>query len=345
MQHNINNNCFDFLRVFLALNIVFDHIYVLSQNEKLYFFNLISDSSLAVKGFFVMSGFLVAKSYTNSKNISNYFIKRAKRILPAYLVVICLAAIFLSSISKYSLVDYFTNFDVLKYIGWNAVFMNFIHPCLPGVFDNNIMCAVNGALWTLKIEEGFYIILPFLFWLFHKSKNPILILFILYIFSIIYWEMFQNYWQKPLLAKQLPGYLAYFSVGILGFLKFDLLMKYKLKLGIIAVVLCVILFNFQFPFDFIFPLAFSMLILVIAYSLPFLNNFGKHGDFTYGIYIYHFPLIQIFKYYDLFEKYNPMLMAILLLFLTFICSLFSWFVIEKRFLDRYKIKPEISYAN
>ena len=45
-------------------------------------------------------------------------------------------------------------------------FLNFAHPNLPAVFANNSMQAVNGALWTLKIEVLFYISVPLLVWLF-----------------------------------------------------------------------------------------------------------------------------------------------------------------------------------
>jgi peptidoglycan/LPS O-acetylase OafA/YrhL len=76
----------------------------------------------------------------------------------------------------------------------------------------------------------------------------------------------------------------------------------------------------------------------LAYNLPFLNNFGKYGDFTYGVYIFHFPIIQIFKQYDLFEKFNPYISSLMILSLTLLLAYFSWFFIEVKFLDRYKNK-------
>jgi peptidoglycan/LPS O-acetylase OafA/YrhL len=84
------------------------------------------------------------------------------------------------------------------------------------------------------------------------------------------------------------------------------------------------------------------MVIIAAYSLPFLNNFGKYGDFTYGLYIYHFPIIQLFRQYDLFEKYNPILMAFSMILITLFFAVLSWFFIEKRFLDRFKkndVKP------
>jgi peptidoglycan/LPS O-acetylase OafA/YrhL len=86
----------------------------------------------------------------------------------------------------------------------------------------------------------------------------------------------------------------------------------------------------------LYPAASGLIVIIAAYSLPFLTNFGKYGDFTYGLYIYHFPIIQLFRQYNLFEKYNPILMAISVILITLFFAVLSWFLIEKRFLDRFK---------
>ncbi|WP_245902705.1 acyltransferase family protein [Flavobacterium aciduliphilum] len=332
-----SNNCFDFLRFFFAINIVLSHLWQLSQSKSLFFLSYISDSGIAVKGFFVISGFLVAKSYITTPSLKFYFLKRAKRILPAYIFVVLISVVGLSFFSNHTVFDYFTTSNTYSYLGWNLIFLNFVHPCLPGLFENNLMCAVNGALWTIKVEEGFYLILPFIFYSITKLKRATLVLFLIYIGSLLYWYLMDSYLQKPLLAKQLPGYLCYFVVGIFLFLNFDRLQHYKLRFFLVATALFLVSFFSQIKIDFFYPAAFGIIVIVSAYSLPFFNAFGKYGDFTYGIYIFHFPLIQLFRQYNLFEKHNPYFVAIVLLFVLFVAAVFSWFVVEKRFLDRYKI--------
>lgn len=331
-----NKNCFDFLRFFFAANILLAHVGELSQNKNLEFLSNFSTSSFAVRGFFVISGFLVAKSYANTPSLKEYFIKRAKRILPAYVVVLLFSALTLSFFSRYSFLDYFRDLNVYKYLGWNSVFLNFMHPCLPGLFENNLLCAVNGSLWTLKVEEGFYVVLPFIFYVIKESKKPFVILGSLYVLSLLYWFVMDFYLNQPLLAKQLPGYLAYFVTGIFLFLNFDFFFQNKNMLFALAILLLVFSNFLDFQIDLFYPAAFGSVVIIAAYSLPFLNNFGKYGDFTYGLYIYHFPIIQLFRQYDLFEKYNPILMAFLVISITFFFAVFSWFFIEKRFLDRFK---------
>jgi peptidoglycan/LPS O-acetylase OafA/YrhL len=337
-----NNNCFDFLRFFFAFDILLAHLWELSESSSLFFLSRITDSSIAIKGFFVISGFLVAKSYTNTPSLKEYFIKRAKRILPAYIFVILFSTILLSVFSNYSFYNYFTNISTYQYVAWNLVFLNFVHPCLPGIFDNNLLCAVNGALWTLKVEEGFYIILPLVFYLITKFKKPFFILFLIYIASLVYWYIMHFYFNKPLLSKQLPGQMAYFSVGILSYLYFSHLMNYKLKIVLGSVFILILSYYFPLSFSFFYPAALGLIVIISAYSLPIFNNFGKYGDFTYGLYIFHFPVIQLFRQYDLFEKYNPFFIGVLVVLLSFSLAIFSWFVIEKRFLDRYKIRNNAS---
>lgn len=331
-----NKNSFDFLRFFFAANILLAHLCELSQNKSLEFLSYFSNSSISVQGFFVISGFLVAKSYTNTPSLKEYFIKRAKRILPAYIVVLLFSALTLSFFSSFSFSDYFTDINVYQYLGWNSIFLNFMHPCLPGLFENNLMCAVNGALWTLKVEEGFYIVLPFIFYAITTSKKPFLILGSLYVLSLLYWFVMDFYLNQPLLAKQLPGYLAYFATGIFLFLNFDFVLQNKKTLLSLVILLLIFSNYLDFQIDVFYPAAFGTLVIIAAYNLPFLNNFGKYGDFTYGLYIYHFPIIQLFKQYDLFEKYNPVLMGITVILITLFFAVLSWFLIEKRFLDRYK---------
>ncbi|MCI9844292.1 acyltransferase family protein [Flavobacterium pectinovorum] len=330
------NNCFDFLRFFFAFDILLAHLCELSQSKSLAFLSHFSNSSIAVKGFFIISGFLVSKSFTTTPSLKEYFVKRVKRILPAYVVVVFFAAFFLVFSSRYSFIQYFSDPGVYKYLGWNLIFLNFMTPCLPGVFENNLMCAVNGALWTLKVEEGFYVVLPFIFYLIRKTKKAISILLALYILSILYWFVMDFYLNKPLLAKQLPGYLSYFITGIFLFLNFDFILRYKKTALILSIGLLTVSYFSNFQIDFLYPAAFGTTVIIVAYSIPCFDNFGKYGDFTYGLYIYHFPIIQLFRHYDLFEKYNPILMAITVIVLTFFFAVFSWFFIEKRFLDRYK---------
>ena len=85
-MNKIDTNNFDFLRVVFALTVALSHLIELSDLEILQPYKIYFNTRLAIDGFFVVSGFLIAKSYENSTSIKDYIIRRAKRIIPAYVV-------------------------------------------------------------------------------------------------------------------------------------------------------------------------------------------------------------------------------------------------------------------
>ncbi|WP_449389171.1 acyltransferase family protein [Chryseobacterium lineare] len=323
---DITKNNFDFLRVLLAFIVFLGHLGTLSASDELKILKY-SPIEMAVFGFFVISGFLIARSYERSSSLKSYLSKRIRRIVPAYLLVIFLCAILLSLVSTYSFTEYFSNPQVYKYLFWNSLFLNFKAPWLPGVFGNQ---AVNGALWTLKIEMSYYFCLPLLFLLFGKNnKYRNISLVILYFLSLTYLNYFESA-DKISAAKQLPGTLSYFIPGMLIYFNFDQFIKNKNTLFIIAII--TVWIDLIFNIILFSPVMIGIIVLYIAYSFKFLNNFGKYGDFTYGIYIFHFPIIRVFTTLGLFRDYNPYLMAFICMIIVVSVGICSWHFYEKKFL-------------
>ncbi|MBL1219299.1 acyltransferase [Chryseobacterium sp. L7] len=325
-MQSITKNNFDFIRVLLAFIVFVGHLGALSDSSQLEFLSN-SPVEIAVFSFFIVSGFLIARSYERSSSLKSYIKKRINRIVPAYLLVVLLCAVLLSLVSTLSFSDYFGNAQVYKYLFWNSIFMNFMAPSLPGVFGNE---AVNGALWTLKIEMCFYFAVPLIFLLFGKNnKYRNLSLIILYFLSLI----FLNYFEmagKISISKQLPGSLCYFIGGMLGYFYFDQFIKYKNTLFIIAII--TVWIDLILHIKLFSPIMISIIVLYIAYSFKFLNNFGKYGDFTYGIYIFHFPIIRVFATLGLFANFNPFFMSFICMLVVIGVGIASWHLYEKKFL-------------
>lgn len=335
-MNNINTNNFDFLRVIFAVTVAFAHLIELSQiaifQPYLNFFN----TRLAIDGFFIISGFLIAKSFENSSSIKQYIIKRVRRIIPAYLFVVLICALGFSLISAISFENYFINSQFWRYLIANLTFQNYIEPCLPGVFNTNLICAVNGALWTIKLEEAFYLLVPVFFWLVNLKKvNFYILVVIVYLASIIFFNYFVSI-DAYRIAKQLPGALAFFITGILFYKNFSFVVKHMHYL-IIPCLTMFFLEQYIFKTHLLKPLTYGLMVFYIAYNFKFLNTFGKFGDFTYGIYIIHFPIIQIFVYFELFYNYNPFIISILVLMLILLLAILSWHFIELPFLSKNRI--------
>lgn len=337
MKEVRETNNFDFLRFYFAFVVVIAHLIKISNADVLKPFAFYFNTYFSITGFFIISGFLITKSFLRNTSLFVYFKKRAARLLPAYLLVIFLCALFLSFTSTYSFSEYFSSPQLYKYLAANLGFLNFIQPCLPGVFEKEgMMCAVNGALWTLKIEVGFYILVPVLIYLLGKLRKKYILLIIIYVLSFVYRIVLNDiagYTGNNLyvfLARQLPGFLSFFVCGMALHYYFDFLIKHKYLLGILGIGLFFI--DKIIPFSVFTPIGLTLIIFAFAYSFKFLNSFGKFGDFSYGIYIYHFPIIQAATYFGFFERYNPFLVAACIILIVLCLSVLSWHLLEKRFL-------------
>lgn len=335
----MQKNNFDFLRFILAFIVVIGHIIVVTEIDDFQKYKSLFNTYISVTGFFCISGFLITRSYINSGDLKDYIIKRGARLLPAYFVVILICFFGFSLISTYSIIDYFTNLNTYKYLIANLSFLNFLKPILPGVFlRDSIEYPINGALWTLKIEIAFYILLPFFLNILTKSNNKILILCIVYVTSILYRYYFNYQFDNTnipiylVLAHQLPAFLSYFVCGIALHFFFEYFTKWKKHLFFCGLIIYT--FEYALEIEVLSPVALSFILFAIAFSNLKLTNFGKFGDISYGIYIYHFPIINLAIYFGLFESYNSYIVALLLILFIISISFLSWHLLEKKYISK-----------
>lgn len=81
------------------------------------------------------------------------------------------------------------------------------------------------------------------------------------------------------------------------------------------------------------PFIISVIVIFMACQFRYLGNWGKMGDFSYGIYIWHYPVLQMLISFRIFEK-NPYVALMIAAIIIFFMSFLSWHVIEKKFLKR-----------
>jgi peptidoglycan/LPS O-acetylase OafA/YrhL len=349
LPHIDKNNNFNFLRLFFAFSVALGHAgcdYPLS---------ILFNGHVAVCGFFIISGFLITRSYAVSKNIKEYFIKRCRRLLPAYFVVILLCAAGLSLFSKLPAREYFTSPAMYKYIIANICFLNFAQPGLPGVFGADAaggggdkrLFEINGALWTIRIEALFYILIPLIVFALTKLKTRGRVNIALgaaYIFGFFYsqlWSVIAQNSSYSLLRgiKESSDYIAYFAAGIFCLINFEWIkkhQKYFIAPGIVIVIL-----EYLFAYnagiwgmlELFLPAALAIVIMAIAFGFPRLRAVGKHSDYSYGIYIFHMPVLKIFiaiGFYSL--NHNAAILAAM--GTIFSMAYMSWHFIEKKALGR-----------
>jgi peptidoglycan/LPS O-acetylase OafA/YrhL len=183
-------------------------------------------------------------------------------------------------------------------------------------------------------------VLPLLCYLIKRTGKTGLLLTIMYIGALIHnyvlYKIFQKMPDKGdlyfTLTHQLPALMPYFVSGMVLHFYFDKVMLYKNKLVLIAIP--IFLIEYMLNYEILRPLALSIIVFYLAYSFKMFNNWGKYGDFSYGIYIFHFPVIQLIINDGLFEKFNPVMILFLIIFIVIVTAVLSWNLLEKRFLKR-----------
>jgi peptidoglycan/LPS O-acetylase OafA/YrhL len=214
---------------------------------------------------------------------------------------------------------------------------------LPGVFTPNINQAVNGALWTLKIEVAFYLFVPIIHYVssrfgVRKTMTTIFCFSCLwkygfalldFLYNSVSPEAAEN--SRSIYAKmevQFPSQLAYFTAGILLLLFFD---KLQTHFRLIAFVAAVLYLLDHFITKEILDIFWISGVVFISGFWRYFGNFAKFGDFSYGVYIVHWPIIETVIVLG-HGKLSPPMFLLLSLTLVTLTSVLMWHLVEKRFL-------------
>lgn len=348
LNHRLNN--FDFLRLLAASMVIFSHSFDLIAPSDVTMTNgeplrvltdgQMSFGSLGVAIFFCLSGFLITQSLFRSNSYKTYFIKRFLRIFPA-LILDLLIAVFIwgAIVTSLSLYDYFTNPLTFRYL-LNVGLYN-ISYVLPGVFENNIYGnTVNGSLWTLPYEFTCYFGIAILYYFFILKNKYIYTIFYLMCLAVGFFILntqfhtatipYTNISFVPLFTLS-----AYFGAGAL-FCHFQDKIEYNV--GIAAVLLLVLIIGSHFHLmDYFNYLCLPYIVFWFVFErrIP-VQNAGKFGDFSYGIYIYGFPVQQTIIHFA-GAALNVSEMIVLSFIFTIPLAVFSWFAVEKKALKLKKV--------
>lgn len=324
--NNLNNN-FDFLRFLAASSVLLIHCFILFGVKDPSFIKYLP---AGVPVFFIISGFLITKSWTDNPDLSVFLKKRVLRICPALIIVVLFAALILGpALTTLDLKTYFTDVEFWKYL--RDLFVYKIYFTLPGVFENNpYPAAVNGSLWTLPIEFFMYILVAIFGLLNILNKKWLYIsIFILSIFLIFHVYVGDLY-NKNFIFCEGRHLFRLLNLFFLGSCLYTYRSKiiFSFPLFLAAILIWIIGVNTAM-FDFVQFITLPYIVIYFAYAkIPLINNWGKYGDFSYGIYIWAFPIQQTitYLYKDYLNIYSYMAITFVL---TLFASFLSYNFIEK----------------
>lgn len=335
-------NNFDLLRFAAATLVLVDHSLVLSGRQGLPGpFGYETLGGFAVAVFFVVSGFLVAGSWQRAPRLGAYAAKRALRIVPAYAVVIALAALVLGpAVSELAPGAYFRNHQTWAYFRNLSYYQ--LHYALPGVFTANpYPNAVNGSIWTLPIELAMYVVLAALGWARLLNRTVVVALVIALALASFGWQE-ALLAAPPILFATLPAYYTahlglWFFLGSALWLHRERI-RYRHDVALLL-LFAVWMTQGTTAGTLIFHAALPYLVIWAAQlRIPVMNRFGRYGDFSYGMYLYAFPLQQALAWLGGARWPYPGYVAACF-GVTLLCAVASWHLVERPALRLKVLRP------
>ncbi len=156
------DNRLDEFRLILALMVLGAHSYFASEGHHSsdplarVCLNQITSGSLAVDGFFAISGFLVTESWSRSRGLGDFLCRRVLRIYPGFVVACLLIASIAGPLGAVSFDHYWAEFEPSGFLK-SVVLLQ--QPMLPQTFQANpARNIIAGSLWTISFEFGCYLV-------------------------------------------------------------------------------------------------------------------------------------------------------------------------------------------
>jgi peptidoglycan/LPS O-acetylase OafA/YrhL len=291
-------NNFTLLRLLLSLSVVFGHFKLLSGTAYPRFpFNL---ADAAVDCFFVVSGYLIALSYARTHGLGSFYVRRFFRVYPMYACIVLIqAGIMMALLPGGPLSE---PHATLRYLAVNLTFANFLQYDIGGVLSGLHVPGINPSLWTLKIELGFYLLVPLISVATRRWGFKVLLL--IFLASVAY-NIAAIHMGDDRFAKQLPGQLQFFVVGMALYLYAG---KFRVAFWVFPIVAVVFLTAWTWIHPIppgIRPLLVGAFVFCFALCTPVVP---MRTDMSYSVYLVHGPLIQTLLLLGLFRD-TPLFLA------------------------------------
>lgn len=336
-------NNFDAIRLAAAWMVLYGHSFIfLGQRERL-FLSWLPLGPLGVYIFFTISGYLISESWSRDPHLLRFFQRRLLRIFPGLTVCVMLMVFVLGPLfTTLPLKKYFANHYTWGYL--QNISLHIVY-YLPGVFEHNrVPNAANGSIWSLPVEFLMYIIVAVVGVL-HGNRWVVVTLAVVSAVTCVLWAQATD---KMLVVYNFDLRQAficgtYFWVGA-SFQKLELKRYLTLSTGMLAlfILLCLEPWTQLLAWSSWVLLPLVVLVFGFAHS-PLLTWVTRTGDYSYGIYIYAFPVQQAVVY--LSPQIDIVTYLLVCTALTFVFAVLSWHLIERRALALKPRRPKLALTS
>jgi peptidoglycan/LPS O-acetylase OafA/YrhL len=334
---------FKLVRLLAASAVIYGHAHALAQNQSIprdvvsLWLKVSYSGEVAVWAFFVLSGFLVMGSWQRLQDVSLFLQARARRVWPGLLAVLLVTTFLLGSIcSNRTFAQYFADGNTWQYFFGNALYFH-LQWDLPGVFQQNHRAGiVNGSLWTLPFEVISYFAVALAGWL-GVFKRPKLTSVACIILAAAFFPCMRAYGMQFIRPEHEELFFA-FALGVSAFL----LRRFIpiSALGVVAAAMVVPLCGGHVELQRLSIILFvGYFAFWLAYAFKPWAWLERRGDYSYGIYLWGFPIQQAMA--QCFPTWNAVQLALASWLLVLIPAVLSWHFIEKHWIKSRRFHAAI----
>ena len=330
-----HKNNFGFLRLLFAYLVILAHANIWPIQLNLFglqgSFSAGKLGGIAVDGFFLISGYLIFKSFSQCSSTSIYLKKRILRIYPGFIAasIFCIFAI-VPLASGWVLVNN------LSYSDWIIVVSRMIllyQVTIIGAFPNFPDLPLNSPMWTIKFEFLCYLIVPILGLFLTKRKQYLTVTITLCIGLITtIWFGFnlETSGIFSFIHKFARLTTAFLIGGLFYFFRDCITWNKKSNLLCFALIIIAQLSKYSAEMGILIFGGYLLFNFALNFKNMHLSKIGIKNDISYGVYLYAWPLQVLIA--QLFSSLSTLENLCFTLICATILGYLSWIWIEKPFL-------------
>ena len=322
-----------------------------------------SGGYVGVDIFFVISGYLITTIILSEKekgtfSLTNFYERRARRILPALFVVmaVCFPFAWLFLLPR-DFSDFSQSLVAVPLFSSNILFW-----METGYFDTAAEYKPLLHTWSLAVEEQYYVLFPLLLMFMWRYRKRWIFgsIIVIGVFSLMLaqWGAFNKpsatFFLLPMRAWELMvgASVAFYSLYGTSYTAFvDAQKRYSnilSSLGLLLICLSIVFFDESTPFPSFYTLIPVLGVALIIYCSSYATLIGRIlgckflvgiGLLSYSLYLWHQPILAFVKYAMFDYTFGEGVIALALLTI-FILSYLSWKYEEKPFRSRTRFSTK-----
>ena len=351
---DMSRNHFNTIRLAMALLVVWSHSFALyNDSEDREWIALLLNGThnagnIGVMAFFVISGYLITKSFVSSRSAGSYMVKRIKRIYPGFLVAILVCAVVV--VPAYSTIMKADRQEAFRVLA-HALMLKAYWPVSDVFAGNAFPGAVNGSLWSISYEFWCYLgVLALGVAGLATNRRLLLTLLVAVLLARVALDLLG--W-KPRIGRAeivigsvyvwteiLPSFLA----GMVIYAFADRIPRSRAIVAAFALGAVASAHISPHLASLTITPALAYIIFYIGFSETRLPDAADKGDFSYGTYLYAFPIQQMLAA-SFGDRLSFTTYFIASAVLAVIAGAASWFLVEQWFQDKRSPKrPAVALA-